>query len=254
MNETTDRLKWRTRPAGRAIMFQSWRRLLFLHWRFEPALVQALLPDGLTVDTFDGAAWVAVVPFQMRNIRPAWSPAVPHISNFLELNVRTYVVDRTGASGVWFLSLTANRRFAVWWGRTWFSLPYVRAQMLDAEPAPGCLHYSCRRISPRSTAAGEFRYRLRGAPAPAAQGSLEEFLVERYLLFSRGRRGEIATGQVHHAPYQVQPVEMESWDETPLVLDRLPAPGRPPDHALYAPGVDVEVFALQKAGKLPEVL
>lgn len=78
--------------------------------------------------------------------------------------------------------------------------------------------------------------------------------MERYLLFSRGRRGEIATGQVHHAPYQVQPVEMESWDETPLVLDRLPAPGRPPDHALYAPGVDVEVFALQKAGKLPEVL
>src|SRR5262245_18657101 len=115
---------WRTRPKEPPVMLHTWKRLLFLHWRMDLDVVQGCLPDGLTVDAFDGSAWVAIVPFEMRNSRPIWSPVIPHVSNFLELNLRTYVVDRNGTPGVWFLSLSANRRLAVAWGRNRFRLPY----------------------------------------------------------------------------------------------------------------------------------
>ncbi len=92
-------------------MYHSWQDLLFLHWTFKPDLIQQLLPPGLHVDTFDGHAWLGVVPFFMRNIRPWWCPAIPGLSHFQELNLRTYVVDEQGTPGVWFLSLDADWRW-----------------------------------------------------------------------------------------------------------------------------------------------
>ncbi len=90
----------------RPIMRQRWERLTFLHWPFEPADVQRLLPKGLDVETYDGAAWVALVPFFMRVATPG-ERRVPWASNFCETNVRTYVRDGAGRSGIWFFSLDA---------------------------------------------------------------------------------------------------------------------------------------------------
>ena len=106
------------------MMHHAWRDLLFLHWRVDPERIQRTLPPGLTVDVFDGAAYVGIVPFFMCDIRPRGLPAMPGLSNFMELNVRTYVHDAQGTPGVWFYSLDCNSRLTVWGARRFFHLPY----------------------------------------------------------------------------------------------------------------------------------
>ena len=190
------RLAVREAPARSPVLYQKWRRLLFLDWSFPVDAVQGALPRGLTVDTWEGRAWVGIVPFQMRDIRPRFCPAVPGISNFLEMNVRTYVYDREGRPGVWFYSLDANRRLAVRLGRRFFHLPYVYSRIDDSRD------YLVRR---HAAHASGFRYGPRGEAAPAQPGTLEFFLVERYLLFAwNARREELLCGQVNHSPYPIQ--------------------------------------------------
>ncbi|GCE22874.1 YqjF family protein [Dictyobacter kobayashii] len=113
-------------PQGPWIMKQSWHELLFAHWPLAPATLQALLPDGFKVDTFEGEAWVGVVPFRMSGVRPRGLFAVPSLSNFPELNVRTYV-SRDGQPGVYFFSLEAANPIAVALARSIFHLPYFRS-------------------------------------------------------------------------------------------------------------------------------
>jgi uncharacterized protein YqjF (DUF2071 family) len=118
------------KPERRSpVMYHKWRDLLFLHWEFEPLEVQATLPRGLYVDTFESKAYVGIVPFYMFGVRPRFSPPYPFISNFLELNLRTYVYDDNGNPGIWFYSLDANRRVAVGAARLTFGLPYFLAEM-----------------------------------------------------------------------------------------------------------------------------
>lgn len=228
-------------------MFQSWRRLLFLHWRFDPGQIQALLPAGLTVDPFDGAAWVGIVPFQMVNSRPRAAPAVPYFSNFLELNVRTYAVDEQGTPGVWFFSLSTNRLLASCLARAWFHLPYFWAAMRCRTAPDGTTDYACRRRNDPCRRTSRYRYCPTGTLAPAERGTLDFFLVERYVLFARLPSGRITTGRVWHPPYQIQPVALTTCDCVPLQIDGLPPLDPMPDHVTYSPGVDVEVFALQSA-------
>ncbi|MBC8141215.1 MAG: DUF2071 domain-containing protein, partial [Armatimonadetes bacterium] len=110
-------------------MRQDWLDLLFVHWTVDADAVQALLPPGLTVDTFNGAAYIGLVPFAMRNVRPVFCPAVPGLSHFLEINVRTYVHDERGAPGVWFFSLDAANPVAVARAPPLFQLPNFNAAM-----------------------------------------------------------------------------------------------------------------------------
>src|SRR5215212_7393217 len=123
-----DRIAPTRRPEDRPAGFQRWRHLLFLHWEVPAAAVQALLPAELDVDTFEGRAYVGVVPFTMRDVSPWWSPSVPGISNFDELNVRTYVHYKGSEPGVWFFSLDAASTLAVAAARAGWSLPYYRAK------------------------------------------------------------------------------------------------------------------------------
>jgi uncharacterized protein YqjF (DUF2071 family) len=132
------RIAVRELPARAHVMHQRWESLLFLHWRWDAAEIQRTLPPGLFVDTFQGDAWLAIVPFYMRGIRPRFCPPVPGISDFLELNVRTYVHDEQGRPGVWFYSLDCNQPLAVWTARTFFHLPYQHARMW-AEISDGCI-------------------------------------------------------------------------------------------------------------------
>lgn len=240
-----DNATHRARPADRAAMFQSWQELLFAHWRMEPEIVQRRLPKGLTVQTFEGDAWVGIVPFFMRGIRPWWAPAVPGISYFQEVNLRTYAVDRKGNSGVWFLSLDANTRLGVWWARTFFHLPYYYARMTHSwDRNTGSVEFTSHRPTAPHLAS-RFAYRpVSVETREAVPGSLEFFLVERYALFAATRRSQIAVGRVHHAPYQFADAELEA-DDALFELNGLPRPGRPPDHAVVCRGVDVDVFALQ---------
>lgn len=244
--QLADRLATRTRPAQRPAMYQTWRDLLFLHWQVEPGLIQATLPPGLTVDTFDGAAYVGIVPFYMRGIRPIFSPAIPGISNFLETNLRTYAFDAQGVPGVWFYSLEANQWLAVQTARAFFKLPYYYNRMRARRDDADWIDYHLQRRGALPEAASIFVYRGLGETRSAEPGSLEFFLAERYILFAQTRRG-LARGRVYHTPYPLQAAEVRRWSDGLFRLNDLPAPQRPPDHALFSPGVSVAVFGLEAA-------
>jgi uncharacterized protein YqjF (DUF2071 family) len=230
-------------------MFQRWTNLLFLHWTMDPAEIQRTLPDGLTVDTFGGDAYAGVVPFFMRGVRPAWLPPVPWLSNFQELNVRTYVHTSDGTPGVWFYSLDCNQPVAVWTARTFFHLPYFHARM-DWEIEKGALRYRSRQKPDAVTA--EYHYQCASiAPAatrPADADDLEFFLLERYYLFSKDQDGNLRRGQVAHDPYRFSLSNPEKWSERPLELAGLSTGGRRPDHCCVAEDVNVRIFGLQRVG------
>ncbi len=223
-------------------MWQRWERLLFLHWEWDASEIQATLPEGLEVDCFDGRAYLGVIPFFMRKVRPRFCPPIPVVSDFLESNVRTYVRDQAGRPGVWFYSLDCNQPIAVAVARSLFRLPYFSARMrAQVGPNSGVVYYDCRRQGTRETA--HFEYKASGQPRPARVGSLEEFLVERYRLFAAGRSG-LLTGRVRHSPYDIAPAEVPRWSALPLEQAGFAAGILPPDHALVSPGVDVAVYPL----------
>ena len=242
-------------PGLPCVMHQRWRHLLFLHWRIDPALLQPHLPPGLTVKTFDGSAWLGVVPFWMRRIRPRFLPCVPGLSNFLELNLRTYVAG-PGGEGVWFFSLDANQRLAVRIARTLFKLPYEHAAMestagdpdrkTDPDAHPWLDFTSLRRGHPpehRCT----YHYRGVGPARHAEPGTLDYFLAERYRLYAWNSKGErLSAGRVAHAPYPLHDAEVTAGDDTLFALDGFPQTQRPPDHTVYSPGVDVRIYPLRR--------
>ncbi|OAI58122.1 hypothetical protein AYO49_01310 [Verrucomicrobiaceae bacterium SCGC AG-212-N21] len=236
------RLAARERPPGSQVMYQSWTHLLFLHWRWDAADLQKRLPPGLTVDTFDGSAWLGVVPFFMRNIRPRFVPSMPWFSNFLEKNVRTYVHDEQGRPGVWFFSLDCNQPFAVWTARTFFHLPYQHSRMKARIADEWTVHYTNHRHG--DTVASAFRYTLSKETTLAEPGTLEFFLVERYLLFASSPQG-LRIGRVYHPPYPIARAEATEFDTRILKLNDFSEPGTPPDHVCGSPGVNVLIYPLQ---------
>jgi hypothetical protein len=205
--------------------------------------IQALVPAGLTVDTFEGRAYVGVVPFTMRDVAPWWSPPVPGISNFHELNVRTYVHHEGRNPGVWFFSLDAAKLIAVLAARAAWHLPYYWAAMRLKIDGDEVYYRSTRRWPEPKPADFEARYRIGKATGSAEPGTFDHFLAERYVLFSAPGPGPLKIGRVHHRPYPLHHAEVMEWRESMVTAAGLPEPqGKP--HVLYSPGVDVEVFAL----------
>ncbi len=189
-------------PALPWVMTQTWDDLLFAHWSFDPGSVSPLIPDGLTLDTFDGRAFIGIVPFKMRKVRMRLMPPFYGVSNFLELNVRTYVtVD--GIPGVYFFSLDASSLLAVEGARTWFHLPYYYAAMQCAERG-GKYFYESERIDRRGQNA---RLKLTWQPKEAVSalpGTLEHFLTERYCLYTISGDNCVIRAHVHHLPWPLQ--------------------------------------------------
>jgi len=243
------RLAARDPGNGKAVMYQSWRSLLFLHWKVDPTLVQSMLPPGLTLDLYQGEAYVGIVPFFMCDVRPRFLPCVPYLSNFLELNVRTYVHNAEGVPGVWFFSLDANCPPAVWAARTFFKLPYRHAKMSGAVDDSSWVNYMSRCDSGGYDS--KFRYRGVGASSEAESESLEFFLLERYFLYvyNQGRK-RILRGQVAHAPYRFRSAEVSDFGIEPMTkqgllpLDR--GEGKNWDHACVAEDVDVRIHGLER--------
>ncbi len=237
-----DRVAPALRPAGRTVMFQTWSELLFLHWRFPPEQIRPLLPPGLELDTFEGEAYVGLVPFTMTGVRPVWSPPIAPLSNFHETNVRTYVHCKGRDPGVWFFSLDAANVAAVQIARTLWKLPYYFARM-RLEKAQGEIEYVSERLWPAPVpAVSTIRCRPVGPVTPAAVGTLEHFLAERYILYAY-TRSRLYRGRVHHTPYPLQSAEVLTLDESLLAAAQLTRPDTPP-LAHYASGVNVRVFPL----------
>jgi len=195
-------------PRRSWVMAQSWHDLLFAHWPVPTQLLRGQIPEALAIDTYNGQAWVGVVPFRMSGVRLRGMPAVPGTSAFPELNVRTYVTAE-GKPGVWFFSLDAANALAVAVARRWFHLPYYRARMA-CERQGEWIEYASERTH-RGAPAAKLVARYRGvgeAFAPQA-GSLEHFLTERCCLYAADLNGRIFRGEIHHAPWLLRAGEAE---------------------------------------------
>lgn len=231
------------RPKGRALMYQEWHDLLFVHYSVDPAIIQTLLPAGLTVDTYPDAkgaekAWIGIVPFGMRGIRPVGLPPLPWISTFLETNVRTYVHRAGKDPGVWFFSLDAARWLACQVARATYDLPYHHALMKQDRDGQK-ISYRMGRTRNGPGLAAEYEI---GEPIEVLPGSFEFWLVERYRLYSSGPSG-LRTSMVHHEPYPVHSAKLLHLETT--LPSAVGLPTLPPQHVCYSPGVKVEVFGLR---------
>jgi uncharacterized protein YqjF (DUF2071 family) len=247
---SSKRLEVRERPTHRnPIMYQKWRNLLFLHWEYDREAIQRTLPEGLQVDTFAGKAYIGIIPFFMKDVRPRFFPTLPGLSDFQELNVRTYVYDHQGIPGIWFYSLDANQWLAVQVARWSFNLPYFYATMqAEIHPDTKEISYSSHRSGSHTSLKTYFRYRPISSRHPAEPETLEFFLIERYVLFAySNRQKKLFRGRVHHVPYPLVEVEVGQSDKNLFTLNGLSKPEGDWNHSLMSPGVDVEVFSLEAA-------
>ncbi|MBS1718744.1 MAG: DUF2071 domain-containing protein [Armatimonadetes bacterium] len=236
----------RSLPGGKPVMYQEWHDLLFLHFTANPDEIQPLLPAGLSLDLHPDAsgkpmAWIGVVLFWMSGVRPTWSPSVPGVSKFPEFNVRTYVHREGKEPGVWFFSLDAANWLACKIARLTYALPYWYARM-STERTLDRLEYQSIRLE-GSSAICKATATAAGKPYFAQPGTLEYFLVERYLLYS-ARGGELFTGRVWHTPYPLRTATVESCEQT--LTDASGIPGKPFIHTAFSDGVEVKVYKIEK--------
>jgi uncharacterized protein YqjF (DUF2071 family) len=230
-------------------MLHHWRQLTFLHWRYPPATVQALLPPGLEVDTFDGDAWVGLIPFLMDGVRAPGVPALPWLSRFPETNVRTYVRGPDGRTGIWFFSLDATRLPAVVTARATYGLPYYWSAMAVREADAVLTYRSHRRWpGPPGDRPADCAAAVRlGAGMDAEAGPLDYFLTARYRLYST-LAGRLIAADAEHPPWRLRRATVMHLRQSLIEAAGLPGPdGEPLVHA--SSGVRVRIGIWRPAGR-----
>jgi uncharacterized protein YqjF (DUF2071 family) len=228
-------------PQGPWLQGQTWRELLFAHWPLPVTAVRDAVPAELTIDTFDGCAWLGITPFRVTGLRVHGAPPVPLVSNFLETNVRTYVTlgDRPG---IWFFSLDASSMLAVRGARASFRLPYFRAVNSAARDRDRVAYRTRRAAGPAATFAVDY------GPTDAARhpqpGTLEHFLTERYCLYTTDH-GRIWRAEIHHPPWSLQPAQADITENTMAAPHGIELPSEPP-LLHYAHRQDVVIWPLHR--------
>lgn len=242
---------------GPCVMLQNWNHLLFVHWPIDADLVRRTLPPGLHPDTHQGQAYIGVVPFLMSDVRPNGFPSVKGLSHFPELNLRTYVHDDRGTPGVWFYSLDAAQWIAVRIARFFFHLPYADAKFdvsIDSSPdgRTEYIRYHSRKWNalarkPLPHSLSEFEYGIPGSDTTISRpGTLDYFLIERYVLFSWDRTLQrLHSGRVWHSPYPIVTPKLDKCRTSMFSESELPTQDMPPVHVAYSPGVQVRIFPLR---------
>jgi uncharacterized protein YqjF (DUF2071 family) len=232
----------RARPAGEPVMHQTWEDLLFLHWPISPTLLRPLIPDRFGIDTFDGVAWIGITPFHLEDVRPPMLPALPWLSSFDEINVRTYVTYNN-KPGIWFFSLDASAILPVIGARLLFMLPYFKAST-RFDRLESAFQFTMKRMG---VSAAEFKakwittgIRLRD---PAVD-SLAFFLVERYSAFASEGSSLFET-RVYHHPWILEEAAAEIKTNTLITSLGLPAPQEPPI-TYFGKSLEVEIWPPQR--------
>jgi uncharacterized protein YqjF (DUF2071 family) len=222
-------------------MVQQWQDLAYIHWRYPIEEIQALLPAGVEVDSFDGSGWVGLIPFSMRNIGLPGLPAVPYFGSFPEVNVRTYV-RRNGVPGVWFFSLDVNRFLPALVARVSYFLPYCWGKASNKR-TDTALETEVRRAWP-SRASTSIRVSI-GDPIESPD-DLSVFLSARWGLYSRGIGKGVRYAPVDHETWPLWTAKLESLNDTLLIAAGLSAPVGDP-HVMFSPGVSVRIGLPRRA-------
>ena len=221
---------------GRPVMTQAWRDLAYVHWPVDPALVARALPEGLEPDTFEGRAWVGLVPFRMEDIAAPITPPIPWLGTFPEINIRTYVHGSEGP-GVWFHSLDITRLLPVLVAQATYRLPYAWSKMSIEQEGDLRLYRARRRWpGPRGTTS---LLRLRVGGAITEPSPFEHFLSARWGLYTRlGER--LAFARVSHEPWPLHHASVLALSDEFHRIAGYPSPAAEV-HAMWSPGVDVRV-------------
>jgi uncharacterized protein len=233
-----DHRPWPVRATPWA-MAQTWTDVLLLHWRAAPAIVKRLLPRGLRLDTIEGTAWIGITAFRVTGARLRGAPAVPGVSDFAEVNVRTYVtVD--DKPGVFFLSLDAASAISLLGGRAWYALPYFFANATIRIRAGAVDFSSVRQQAGAPAATFVVKYRSAG-PVPTARRGLVRWFTERYCLYTfDGVR--LARAEIHHKPWPVQWAKAVIKRNTLIAAAGVPVATAVPAIVHYAAGVEAIVW------------
>lgn len=229
-------------PQTPWVMAQRWTDLLFAHWPVDANALRGIVPDSLPLDQFKNQAWISIAAFFLSHLRARRLPALPLISEFPEVNVRTYVTlgDKPG---IYFFSLDAGSALAVAAARATYFLPYFRAKMNIRAAADGTLQYESRRTDSRGRPAElSARYRPLGLISRARPGSLDHFLTERYCLYAIDHAGRIRRAEIHHHPWPLQPADAEIRTNTMVSAAGIELPGTPP-RLSFSSRLDVVVWA-----------
>jgi hypothetical protein len=211
-----------------------WLTISFLHWRHDVDVIQAMLPDGLTVDTYDGSAWVSMTPFLMADQRPLFLPTAGRLGNFPETNLRTYVRGPGGREGIWFFSLEAASAAMVFSARTFAGVPYHRAT-LSIDESDGVMTYA----GVRRGGSPSYRAVVRpGAPVEASEHAV--WLTGRWRAYTR-HVGRLFETPITHEPWPLRAATVVELEQTLTSAAGLPdAAGEPLVH--YSDGVrDVRI-------------
>lgn len=238
------------RPVRLPVMRQRWEMLSFLHWEYPVETVRRLVPTPFEIDAWEGRAWVGLVAFHMQ-VRPPVGPALPGVTTFPEVNVRTYVIGPNGRPGVWFFSLDAPNGPAVVTARLLYGLPYYFAAM-RVRVNEGQVSYHVRRRGLHSTGVGAAITVLPGGSLGSEETTaFDHYLTARFLLWAR-HWGWTFSVPVQHPPWALRRGLVLQTNQNLLETAGLPAPvGDPILHC--ADGVDVrlgipERFARRRLG------
>ena len=238
-------------------MFMRWLSLLFLHWPIEASQLRPLIPESLAIDEYDGTAWIGLVPFTMRDVRHRLScgrVGIASTIHFHECNVRTYVTIDS-EPGVWFFSLDAASRLAVWGARRFWNLPYFHSRIsLEKNSHVGCIRYEVARpvrrgnVQENSSSPGLFcEWQPGDALPPSQPGSIEHFLTERYCLYSSNRTGQVMRGRIAHKPWPLREAKVLQFQDSLIAALGLHVDidlQNNPPLAWHSDGVDADAWRL----------
>ena len=229
------------------IMKQEWHNLLFLHWSISPTSIRQHIPNELEIDTYYGAAWIGIIPFQMRKLRPSFAFSIPLISNFTEINLRTYVKDKYNRKGVWFFSLDTQNPLGNWIAQTFFHLNYRFSEtefLTDSTLNNHCKFTLPKTKFPEQT----FSWRHSESTFMPSRNpkSLECFLTERYRLFTYNYNTDtLLTGTLNHEPYQLNRPKLLKYSTDLFTSNGIINPKGYPESILACRETKVNVFSIE---------
>jgi uncharacterized protein YqjF (DUF2071 family) len=205
-------------PDSQWLFSQNWNDGLFAHFAIDPPTLRRLVPEALTLDLYDGVAWLTITASCTSHLRPSGVPPLPGISFFPQISTRTYVTMQ-GKPGLYYFSVDAANLSAVWFARIFFRMQYwhsaiqVSGATIQArKPEEPSIRFRCSRLHGPAALSGAAKfdavYSPTGEPTRARRGSLDEFLTERYCLYSRNGR-KIYRTELHHQPWPLQRATVE---------------------------------------------
>lgn len=213
-------------PHEKWKFYQEWNKALFLHWEVEENELRKWVPSEIEIDLFEGKPWVSLVAFTMNSIRPRLLPALAPISDFHEINIRTYVKYK-GKPAVYFLSIEGGKRLSCWVAKTVSELPYRYSNIKRNEG-------EYRSENSEFGDKLDLRFTI-GSPVLEKE-PIDLWLTERYALVQNGEKS-INQFEIHHVKWPVRQIILEKAEITYRRFSSLFSGN--PDKVNYSEGVQV---------------